>query len=117
MSYFSILPNIRAFDIGQKEHFLWKNGSFLRKKGTFFQKMAPKNLLPSYPVPFLSVLHQKKVLHNFRKYLRNIGLEYALNLLDIILVISLRTLYQFLSEGSIQEHSALPAGYFLYSYL
>ena len=46
------------------------------KKGTFLKK--------GLSIPFLSVLHQNKALHNFRKRVqrliveRNIGLEYAL---------------------------------------
>ena len=56
------------------------------KKGTFFQKSTLKIYPPSSPhsVPFLSVLHQNKALHNFCKggqrsiVERNIVLEYAL---------------------------------------
>ena len=45
----------------------------------------PKNFTPApYSIPFLSVLHQNKALHNFRKrgqlsiVERNVGLEYPL---------------------------------------
>ena len=35
-------------------------------KMTFFRKKDPKNFTIPYSIPFLSVLHQNKVLHNFR---------------------------------------------------
>ena len=33
----------------------------------FFEKKGNKNLTTPYSIPFLSVLHQNKVLHNFHK--------------------------------------------------
>ena len=60
-----------TFDIGQKGHF-------------FEKKKCPQNFTPPYSIPFLSVLHQNKALHNFCKKEQrsivecNIGLEYAL---------------------------------------
>ena len=54
------------------------------KKGTFFEKGAPKISPSPYLISLLSVLHQNKALHNFRKRGQrwidecNIGLEYAL---------------------------------------
>ena len=41
--------------------------SVLAKKGTFFEKRAPKNSTPSIQSLFLSVLYQNKVLYNFHK--------------------------------------------------
>ena len=57
--------------------------AFFMKKDTFFAKRAPKNSPLPYSIPFLSVLHQNKALHNFCQrghcsiVKRNIGLEYA----------------------------------------
>ena len=48
-----------AFDIGQKGTFLWKR--------ELFKKRAPKIFPTPYSTTFLSVLHQNKPLHNFRK--------------------------------------------------
>ena len=54
------------------------------KKDTFFEKRASKISPPPYSIPFLSVLHQNKAFHNFRKrgqrsvVERNKGLENAL---------------------------------------
>ena len=75
------MPLVRAYsrNLGQR--------SILARKGTFFNKSAPKILPPSsahYSIPFLSVLHRNKALYNFRKrgqrsiVKHNIGLEYAL---------------------------------------
>ena len=56
----------------------------MAKKDTFFEKRAQKNP-PAYSIPFLSVLHQNKSLHNFFKsgqhsiVERDIDLEYTLN--------------------------------------
>ena len=55
------------------------------KKGTFFEKGAPKISPSPYSISFLSVLHQNKTLYNFPKrgqrsiVERNIDLEYVLN--------------------------------------
>ena len=46
------LENRAASDMGQKGHF------FFKKKGT-------KQFTTPYSIPFLSVLHQNKALHNF----------------------------------------------------
>ena len=56
------------------------------KKERFFYKKGTKNLPPPLPysIPFLSVFHQNKNLHNFLKRGQrsivelSIGLEYAL---------------------------------------
>ena len=40
--------------------------SILAKKALFWKK-APRNFTSPYSIPFLSVLHQSKVLHNFQK--------------------------------------------------
>ena len=42
----------------------------LARKGTFFEKKkkkCTKSYIPSYPIPFPSVFHQSKALHNFQK--------------------------------------------------
>ena len=70
------MPLIRAYsrNLGQC--------SILARKSTFFEKRAPKTL--PYSIPFLSVLHRNKALHNFWErgqhsiVKHNIGLEYAL---------------------------------------
>ena len=56
----------------------------LARKGTFFNKRPQKFHPAPYSIPFLSALHQNKVLHNFRRRGQrsilecNIGLEYVL---------------------------------------
>ena len=73
-----------VFDIGQEGHFFMKKGTFLKKKHKKFHASRPPRPPPPYSIPFLSVLHQNKALHNFHKrgqrsiVERNIGLEYAL---------------------------------------
>ena len=37
------------------------------KTGAIFEKKDPQNLTTPYSIPFLSVLHQNKALHNFKK--------------------------------------------------
>ena len=37
------------------------------KSINFFEKKGTKNLTTPYSIPFLSVLHQNKALHNFYK--------------------------------------------------
>ena len=39
----------------------------LAKKGTFFKKKGTEAFTTPYSIPFLSVLHQNKGLHNFHK--------------------------------------------------
>ena len=64
----------------------YKKGISLWKKSAFFIKRAPKIYLPPLPysIPFLSVFHQNKNLHNFLKRGQrsiveiSMGLEYAL---------------------------------------
>ena len=70
-------------NLGQRS-ILARKGTFLCKKGISLKKGPPKIHPSPYSIPFLSVLHQNKVLHNFRKreqrsiVERNIGLGYAL---------------------------------------
>ena len=79
-----------AFSIGQKSH--------------FFEKRHQKFHPTSYSISFLSVLHQNKVLYNFHKrgqrliVEHNIGLEYALIRLDLL--VASETLYVFYKTAS-----------------
>ena len=75
------MPLVREYSRNLGQH------SILVRKGTFFEKrtLDTKNVTPlPYSIPFLSVLHRNKALHNFRKngqrsiVERDIGLEYAL---------------------------------------
>ena len=78
--------------------------SVLAKKGTFLKKRHQKFHPTSYSIPFLSVLHQNKVLYNFHKrgqhliVEHNIGLEYALIRLDLL--VASETLYVFYKTAS-----------------
>ena len=62
---------------------IWSSIRYWPERVLFLKKRAPK-ISPPYSIPFLSVLHQNKALHNFRKRVQpsivkgNIGLEYAL---------------------------------------
>ena len=41
--------------------------SNISQKGHFFKKKVTKNFPTPYSIPFLSVMHQNKALHNFHK--------------------------------------------------
>ena len=75
----------------------------LAKKGTFLKK-GSQNFITPYSTPSLSVLHQNKVLYNFHKrgqrliVEHNIGLEYALIRLDLL--VASETLYVFYKTAS-----------------
>ena len=54
---------LAASNIGQNGHFFFFFSFFF----FFFEKKGTKNLTTPYSIPFLSVLHQNKALHNFHK--------------------------------------------------
>ena len=71
-----VLVNLstRAYSRNIKRHSIFKKSTFYAKKG---DQPLP---YPPYSIPFLSVLHQNKALHNFRKSEQySIGVEYALS--------------------------------------
>ena len=81
-SFYMLLQGIifkfrAAFDIGQKWY-------FFNEKRELFLKIVPQTPPPPYSLALLSVLHQNKALHSFRKMGQrsivelNVGLEYVL---------------------------------------